>query len=155
MSFYSFNLLLSHNSLNICPLYHYTNISKINKHTPFFDYCHFTMFSTKFILSLICCLICNMDAYSCMLISISMLVLLTETIGRVRTECASDGDIWITNARSHSIAMCTITLYLSFVFVLFTIKLKGCLSYSYNHINLYSQLTLLNLTTLSLILKYW
>ena len=98
---------------------------------------------------------CGMHAYSWMLISISMPVLLTETRGFVFNECASDSDIWITHTRSQSIAICLIItmIYFSFVFVLFTIKLKGCLSYSHNHINLYSQLTFLNNTTISLILE--
>ena len=130
----------------MCPLYHFASISNINLHAPFFVNCYFTMFSFITILSLECCLICDMHAYFCMLMSIAMLVLLTETIGFVTFECASDGHVWITNASSHPIAICSIinSIYFSFIFVLFTIKKKDFLSYSHNHINHCSQLTLLN-----------
>ena len=128
------------------------NISNTNRNSLVHVNCRFTMFSMiTIIFSHLLCLMCGNATYLSMLITIYRLLLLTKSMWLVFRECASDGELCITDARSHSIAICFIlTVYFSSPLELLFIKLKGCLSYSHNHINLYSQLTLLNFTILSL-----
>ena len=131
------------------------NISNTNWNSLVHVNCRFTMFSMiTIIFSHLLCLMCGNATYLSMLITIYRLLLLTKSMWLVFRECASDGELCITDARSHSIAICFIlTVYFSSPLELLFIKLKGCLSYSHNHINLYSQLTLLNNTFLSIILE--